>query len=407
MRRFAAVESSIRFLRRCLLLLLLIGAFPGTASPAPVLMLDRDGTVRAENDPYLVLPADRPPALTAASARHTARISSARTMYNQLASLLHHHQISNAAYRHYKASWSTAIRTAGQLGGTRRSELQAVIDNLHGIAATGYVTRSRLAALFLTLDRNRDWWTRGRLLSSGDRVEFTGSEEVFEYYPGQGLEIQELGSFGKASGLYDARNYNRMRHLLSEMIPLASLRRGNLTWEYYFYFDGGSPPWTSAMSQAAAIEALTRASHAFPRQSRYYLRLAGRSLSIYHRRPGVGVTVPAAHGSWYLLYSFAPGARVLNGFLWSLVGLFDYAHASGSKDASRLFAAGDREARAALPRYDTGSWSLYEPGQLASLDYHKLVIEFLHNLCDRTHARVYCQTASRFESYLKHPPPGV
>ena len=47
----------------------------------------------------------------------------------------------------------------------------------------------------------------------------------------------------------------------------------------------------------------------------------------------------------------------------ALIGLFDYAKVSGDAEAQRLFDAGNAEAQAELPHYDTGTWSLYEPGQ--------------------------------------------
>ena len=56
-----------------------------------------------------------------------------------------------------------------------------------------------------------------------------------------------------------------------------------------------------------------------------------------------------------------------------------------------------------MPQYDTGSWSLYEPGQLDTLDYHKLVTGFLQQLCSRVHAPVYCTTAARFQAELTPP----
>src|SRR5207244_537554 len=100
-------------------------------------------------------------------------------------------------------------------------ELRAVLSNLHSIAAAGSLSVSRLKPLFLTLDRNRQWWTTGPLISPGERVGFSGSEVIWQYYLGQGLELQELGNFGKANGLYQAGpdQYPRLRHLLSEMIP--------------------------------------------------------------------------------------------------------------------------------------------------------------------------------------------
>src|SRR5262249_23024784 len=88
----------------------------------------------------------------------------------------------------------------------------------------------------------------------------------------------------------------------------------------------------------------------------------------------------------------------------SLIGLHDYAGASGNATAASLFSAGDAEARAEVPHFDTGAWSLYQPGQEDSLDYHKLVIGFLRQLCRITAAPVYCTTAGHFELDLKTPP---
>ena len=112
-------------------------------------------------------------------------------------------------------------------------------------------------------------------------------------------------------------------------------------------------------------------------------------------------------GARYLQYSFAPGVDIINAFLQSLIGLYDYSQASGDQQAAALFAAGDRQAQAELPTFDTGSWSLYQPGVLDTIDYHKLVTGFLQELCDRTQASVYCSEAARFQSYLSHPPSSV
>jgi hypothetical protein len=193
--------------------------------------------------------------------------------------------------------------------------------------------------------------------------------------------------------------YGQLQELLGELIPLAVQRGGGLTWEYYFQFDGGRPPWTSAMSQGTAIEALTRGYKATHQSS--YLSLAHRALPIFRIAPPTGVAERTAHGTRYLQYSFAPHTYILNAVLQSLIGLYDYAHLSGDALAKRLFTAGDREARAEVPSYDTGTWSLYEPGVKDSLDYHELVTEFLQELCQRTGASVYCRTAQRFQSYLK------
>jgi hypothetical protein len=381
---------------------------PALAQASRVVVLDRDGHAVVRNDPFLaaVLPIPAPAgSVSAHAARNNRRAHVAdRNVRTELARLHRARAISTAAYRRYLGSFNAALKAVKRLGGTRAVELEAVIENLHSIAAAGVLTPSRLPALFLTLARNRRWWTTGPLLSSGQRVQFAGSQLVWEYYPGQGIQLQELGSFGPIDSMYQAgaKYYPRIRELLAELIPLAANRGGGIAWEYYFNFDGGVPPWTSAMSQGTAIQALTEASEAFHDPS--YLALARRALPIFRESSPVGVSVKTRLGSRYLLYSFAPGAAVINGFLQSLIGLYDYAKVSGNPDAWQLFQSGDAEARAELPSYDTGAWSLYQPGQEDTLDYHELVTSFLQQLCSRTRAPVYCTTASHFQAYIKTPP---
>jgi hypothetical protein len=378
----------------------------GAAGAAPVVVLGAHGKSAIRDDPFLTVPAlTPPPSAPAAPARRPprAREAAGRNAHSELARLRRIHAISGADYRRYAGSLDAAAATARRLSGTRAVELKAVLATISQIGSAGQLWTSRLKVLFLTLDQNRRWWSSGPLLSYGQRVEFAGSDLVWEYYPGQGIELQELGSFGKADGMYTGgpKLYSRMKHLLAELIPLAAVRGGSLVWEYYFQFDGGIPPWTSAMSQGTALLALSRAYEAF--HKRYYLGIARRAMPIFDERPPTGVSVTTARGLRFLLYSFAPDPSdaVLNGFLQTLIGLNEYARVSGDPRATRLFAAGDAEARYEVPQYDTGSWSLYQPGVLSTLDYHVLVTGFLHELCNRTHARVYCDTAARFDSYMR------
>jgi len=279
-----------------------------------------------------------------------------------------------------------------------------VTETLHQIAVSRALTPSRLPALFATLDRNRQWWSTGPLLARGQRVEFAGSQLVWEYYPGQGIQLQVLGSFGKANSLYTAgaSDYPRLRALLGEIIPLAAERGGGLSWEYYFKFDGGSPPWTSAMSQATGLEALTRAYNAF--KDPYYLDVASRALGIFQTQPPVGVAVPTPIGIRMVQYSFAPGTSIINAYLQTLIGLYDYAGVSRNPVAAQLFDAGNAEAIAEVPTFDTGAWSLYQPGEEDPLAYHELVTGFLQELCARTATPVYCLTAQHFAMYLRIAP---
>jgi D-glucuronyl C5-epimerase C-terminus len=395
-------------------------ALPGPARAAPVLMMGAGGHVTARQDPFVPAaaptPTPTPSVAQAKSSRRAAQatVASAKpakkskpaqpTFASKLLKLRNSGAITPAAYGAYSTSWNAALASERRLTGTRASELEAVIENLHDIAVAGKLTPGRLPVLFEILDNNRQWWTTGPIPSAGQYVEFAGSQLVWEYYPGQGIELQVLATFGKADGLYTAgaADYAQMEQVLAQMIPLAVNRAGGPTWEYYFHFDGGNPPWTSAMSQGTGIEALTRAYEAS--HNDYYLQLAHGALALFTAPPPVGVRVPTALGAWYAQYSFTPGTLIINAFLQSLIGLYDYAQVSHDPLAQQLFNAGNAEAEAEVPHFDTGAWSLYQPGVEDDLSYHELVTGFLQQLCQRTQAPVYCVTAQHFTSYLTTPP---
>jgi hypothetical protein len=301
--------------------------------------------------------------------------------------------ITEPVYRRDLGALVAAKRSLRRLSGTRQAELGAVLANIQTIAAAGGLSPSRLGALFLTLERNRDWWTTQPLLSSGDRVSFPPSRLVWEYYAGQGLEIQWLGTFGKANGYYLSGHENSdLRQLLAEAIPLASSRAGGIAWEYMFQFDGGMPPWTSGLSQGTAIQVLARAWSRLKDPA--YLSAARQALGIFGVRPPAGVRVSTRAGATYAEYTFAPSDRILNGFVQALVGLYDYASLTGDPLGLRLFEAGDAEARLEVPRYDTGGWSLYDQYGESSLNYHELLTEFLQHLCQRARKGLPATTPS-------------
>lgn len=364
------------------------------------------------------------PVLTAKSERLTA---AARPRVKRLLrKALLEDRITPEEHEAHVASYDAAVATWRRLSGVRKAQLGAQIANLDRIARRGFLTPSRYHALFVQLDRNREFWAENAPISprpgiqtpcgvSGGgggtgRVTFEGSELVYQYYAGQGLQLQPLANFGKANSLWSAcKGLNpepcepdRLRLLLDELHAVASKRGGFKTWEYYFSFGGGLPPWTSGLSQGTGIQAMARGTELLGDPK--YARLAGEALGAFETSPPLGVRVHANGGRHYLIYSFSPGLRVLNGFLQSLIGLYDYAELRDSPKARTLFWAGDRAARREVPRFDTGAWSLYSQGGVESdLSYHRLVRDFLRGLCARTRAAVYCRTEGRFTRYLSEP----
>jgi hypothetical protein len=334
----------------------------------------------------------------------TAGSLASPTVAAALSKLVKLGQLTAAQSNTYLGDFNAALKTEHELSRPRAAELAAVTVEAHDLAASGLLTASRLPIVFLTINRNRQWWAHDPMLQYGQRVQFAGSPLEWEFYPGQGIQLTVLGNFGAANAACRWGTATQCADILNALIPLASLRGGLLTWEYFFKFDGGVGPWTSAMSQATAIEALAYGYQRLHDPS--YLTVAAQALALFSSSPPTGVGVKTAAGMRYVQYTFAPARsdEVINAFLQTLIGLHTYAQISDSPAAEQLFSEGDSEALVELPEFNTGAWSLYQPGIEDDLGYHELVTGFLQQLCTITNAPTYCTTAADFQLDLHTPP---
>jgi hypothetical protein len=390
-------RSSVALLAAALAVLLL----PAAAGAAgTVLVLDGHGHVRARHDPFLP-PPDAAPMRATASPRAAP---AGPTVPAALDALLAGAAIDQVHHDAWLQTYNEAKKTLKNLRGTRRLQLDAVLSNTRAIAAGGLLTPQRAPLVFLTLKRNRAWWAASPLLRYGQRVMFTASQLVWQYYPGQGIQVQWLGTFGRANGLFAIKTRDtELRALLDEALAYAVPRAGGIAWESLFSFDGGRPPWVSGLSQGTGIQALSRAAARL--QEPRYFEGARAALGIFRVPPPEGVRVDTPVGAYYLQYSFNPALHILNGFVQALNGLYDFAAFANDADGRALFAAGEAQARVEVPMFDTGAWSLYQPGQESDLGYHKLLRDFLRGLCRRVpDPAVYCTEADRFTTYLRQPP---
>jgi D-glucuronyl C5-epimerase-like protein len=390
----------------------------GPADAATVLDVTSHG-VRAKQEPALdgpwslggPVPGARPPrTLTApvVSLRTRAARTARKDLVKQtIKSAFAQGTIDAAKRDRYLGSWAAALRTYGGLRGQRRAELGYVIGTLRILAAQKRLG-VRLAPLFLTLDRNREWWAKAGPPGSGARLRFGSSRVLFQYFPGEGLQLHPLGNFGQANGFWYAHRENDLRSLLEDLEAIAVDRGGFLTWEYYFAYGGGSPPWISGMAQGTAMQAYARASKRLTDPA--LLDVARRARGAFERRTPVGVHAPQGSQNWFALYSFAPRLNVLNGMLQAVNGVRTYTDfAPDDVAAQQIFQAGDKTAKAVVGQYDTGAWSLYDrpngsPGHEANLNYHTLNRDFARNLCRATKAEAYCTAADNFTRYLTEDP---
>ena len=330
-----------------------------------------------------------------------------RTLNKELAALLAAGAVDQATYDAHRATLAGVRAELKRLTGTRRAELAGAYAVVKGIAKRGDLRASRLPVVMLELQRNLEYWPAQAPLAPGQRIVFDGSELVWQEVPGQGVHLHPLANFGKLNAYArNRRQRARTAQLLDELLAVAVPRGGGLAWEYYFTFDGGRGPWISGLSQGTALQAVARAAVRLDRLEE--LRpLLSEGLEMFEKAPPTGVRVETDAGAHYVQYSFWPSLRIANGFAQSLVGLYDVAQITGDPRAEALFADGDAQARIEMPTYDTGAWSLYSRGAISresDLSYHELLRDFLANLCDRTAAPEYCDTATHYTDYLEQPP---
>lgn len=184
---------------------------------------------------------------------------------------------------------------------------------------------------------------------------------------------------------------------------------GLAVWNHHFdweYRNTLKAPWYSALAQGQGISVLLRAHTDSGNQK--YLDAA--------RRAFAGFQTPIEDGGlaftdnsgdlWFEEYIVSPPTHILNGFIWALWGVRDYALATGDGAASQLFERGVRTLGHNLARYDLGFWSLYEQSgtllpMVASAFYHRLHIVQLRVMYRLTNQDVFSQYADRWENYAR------
>ncbi|XP_055048526.2 glucuronic acid epimerase a [Misgurnus anguillicaudatus] len=177
-------------------------------------------------------------------------------------------------------------------------------------------------------------------------------------------------------------------------------------------FKSLEPGWYSAMAQGQAMSTLVRAY--LVTHNPTYLSAAIRATSPFKKtseQRGVKATFMNKF-DWYEEYPTTPSSFVLNGFIYSLIGLYDVAETAGNKlgrDAGVLFGQGLESLKAMLPLFDTGSGTVYDlrhftlgmAPNLARWDYHTTHINQLQLLSSIDSTPIFRDYVKRWKTYLK------
>lgn len=218
-----------------------------------------------------------------------------------------------------------------------------------------------------------------------DHLDFDENQVPRKRYRAQGPQYNPL--FIAWWGLSNLKQYlasHDKEYLEKFLIQIAWLKAnavhrddGAVVWPCYFAWQEGlcklTAPWISAMYQGVVISTLLRGYRI--NGDRELLDLSKRATIVFSQdiEKG-GVRISERSGSLYEEYPAYPLPRVLDGFLFSLLGLYDLAIETGSADIRRLFDAGIDGLKGTLQFWNyRNKWSWYgSHGYLCPPHYHKL-----------------------------------
>lgn len=135
-------------------------------------------------------------------------------------------------------------------------------------------------------------------------------------------------------------------------------------WQYEFdlgkYDQTIKAPWVSALAQGQGISVLARA-WSLTGNGKYLdaARMALKSFNIPLEQGGVSYRDENGE-IWYEEYPSDPPSHVLNGFIFSLLGIYDLYKISPGEETLKIFNEGVKTVENNLARYDTGCWSGYD-----------------------------------------------
>ncbi|WP_246942870.1 D-glucuronyl C5-epimerase family protein [Bacillus pinisoli] len=119
-------------------------------------------------------------------------------------------------------------------------------------------------------------------------------------------------------------------------------------------------PWHSSLAQGLIISLLVRAFHTTGKD--IYIKSAMKGFKLY--------TIPVKKGGtfrkfedkywFYEEYPTEPASYVLNGFIFSLFGLYDLSMVTHNKSVKRYYSEGIRTLKRMLPLYDLGNRTAYD-----------------------------------------------
>ncbi|RMD94959.1 MAG: hypothetical protein D6814_13920 [Calditrichaeota bacterium] len=218
--------------------------------------------------------------------------------------------------------------------------------------------------------------------------------------------LHHLTQYAATGNTGDLQVAQRQAEWLAEHIQ--PWHRDIWAWVYDYDLDfyGKKAPWISAMAQGEAISLLIRI-HQIQPHAKIPDICQHAVQAFYYSVDDGGVMTTFPDGTpIFEEYTTHPPSQVLNGHIFSLLGLHDFALFFEDARALTHFNRAIDGLIANLWRYDTGYWNLYDlhpTHRLASPDYVRIHIQLLNILHTITQLNEFKQVANKWQTYLQNP----
>lgn len=180
--------------------------------------------------------------------------------------------------------------------------------------------------------------------------------------------------------------------------------KGFGVWEHNFvlpYYDFKTP-WVHGMAQGLSVSVLLRA-YQLTNDKKYLetAEKANKTFEVDIKDGGVKF-VDDEGNIWLEEYAITPPPHILNGFIFTIFGIYDFYRVTKNKNMLVLWKKEIKTLEKNLEKYDIGYWSLYNltQDQPAAKSYHVLHIEQLKALYKLTDKEVFNEYAEKWEYYL-------
>jgi len=243
-----------------------------------------------------------------------------------------------------------------------------------------------------------------------DDLEFDQNGVAMKRYRAQGLQYNPL--FIAWWGLFNLEQYLRVKEdkfLQNFLIQVEWLRTnamerkdGAVVWPCYFDWQEGqarlASPWISAMYQGVVISALIRAYRISGDKALLALCEKGTRVFGESIEQG-GVRTVDGGRVLYEEYPAHPLPRILDGLLFSLLGLYDLSVQTGDPRILALFSEGLKGLLSQLDSWNyRNKWSWYGThGYLCPPPYHKVNYLLLTVLGNLTGEKTLLQLSERWD----------